>query len=461
MFRILFLFGCGILTLFPTGSSVSVSAVYRSSCVRAHNKCLSKCYPREQAYITTSSHLIPRLCPIPVKISGACQGATVSLCPSPTTIPDICQRRNVRHVPCEEKGCFAVREIMGRCTPNSQGQYNCSHSTNGKCRVLERAVDVPCTEPINTCEECRKRVLLKKCKTNIRTQKIVPCDQLGEQETVTLSTMLPKELSKTQPIEPASSSEADISVPIPSSMASPRQKPIPQQPNLSPHPLPKAEEYVSALEVPFPDKHIYSRNLRCFASFYDNRECGLVNDFCRVDSKMFDTVACTMNVCDTCGNIGDRPASNMLQRYCRMLSVDTCKKVDLEAELSQELFVLERPIQKGFCVQEIVGESLEACDEDMKEWEMCHRGCRVEKCKLCVKNNHFCARKGNLCEKSEIDHWVCEKQIMVDVPCNETTCTKEIEGKHLCGHRWVGEIGEHKLLPYCESDQCSRPRACK
>ena len=448
-------------------------------CVKRNGKCVEQCNINDNVpFVKTVSHLVPKLCQIEINIPTPCsKDSSENLCPLPTSIPDVCNYEADKIEPCEsylKPGCQDTLEVRGTCKPNSNGKFSCSHTKGEACLKGEQQIEVPCSMPVFSCDECKERSLLKKCKRYIRKKRLVPCKSLPDREFVSVVNISAPTGIQNSRKKSSYSWTSVTSGPLPSFHPNPNSiqadlhlndnanlgggERVSNETTISQKSGSLLQngkkKFVSVLEVPFPDRHVFVRNLRCLASFYDDNECSLVNDFCKIESIFFDSVSCMINGCSICQKIQDYNASEPLARYCQMLLNENCKKIDLDSELR----VTER-VKTSMCIQEYEEESFEECKEKLHDWEICNRGCLVRKCKVCLRNKRKCIKPGNLCKISELQPTLCQRNITLQVPCKKSSCERSLTWKKSCGVGWIGDVSRITVLPYCSSEKC-QPKNC-
>lgn len=153
-----------------------------------------------------------------------------------------------------------------------------------------------------------------------------------------------------------------------------------------------------SLVLPFSDDKPAVRNLRCFAGFFREQECNGVSEVCSMTTRTFDSVLCLMKVCNQCARISLFKVSRELDRYCRYLQRESCRRVGG--------FGMRRLGAKGFGLGgSVPGLVREALKEDQDS--VCVDGCK-RRVLGCGERKKVCHEEGDECSLVTKERYVCE-----------------------------------------------------
>ena len=401
-------------------------------CRKTITECGQRCRGQQGLHFENCEYnnlIMPKICKRKVKRKSLCNSGG-KICVSSALKMSICFKKIQISTFCPgfERRCRFKKVEFGPCM-NKKLERQCEKYRQTKCKYVSEEEIKPCVPSAKKCETCFEGIEMKTCSRNEVFLKEVPCSFDMKENNATFKS---------------------------------------GSTNSSP----------SLFLTNLPSKSKVQL-IKCYASFFDSRECKNVPSICDILDDSFDGNLCSSQICHLCskGKLRDRK----IIAYCKNVNKGIC---DFNSNSTKEV-IPGKPVIRiaSKCYRKRTVTKYFRCDRKIEEGMVCENGCLVKGCKritrrsispcqdnlpkicsMLAKNScirkqamkHVC-RKGKICS-FEVDKPVlCPSQLEYKYTCGGT-CHVDQEELYVCGVQRQPTYGKCKELrdPICTASSCVR-----
>lgn len=334
---------------------------------------------------------VPKFCSRKVSRDSVCPNDSHPKCRVRLNQMSICFKRLkvTNNCPGYEKNCEFKDIAYGPCI-NDGTKEKCDRYKRTPCVYEMKNVSVPCSASQKQCNECIGDVVIKTC-----TKRAVEFEEIACLSTATAN----KNSNVKNQSTDAKSTETSI---------------------------------IAALAGLNQDER--NKHVRCFASFFDEKECGGVKEVCDIMDDRFDEDVCTTHICQICksNSISD---INM-KKYCKTLDRTGCRisRQAEEVELYDAALFNTKVVKVASkCYVKKTTTKQFRCDTSLPATEVCSNGCRVKGCTKKIRDTRAVCRDNLSEECKRLDRNGCARKTRKEEVCSETKmCEFDVAKPVLC-----------------------------
>ena len=366
---------------------------------------------------------VPKMCKRMVPTKVLCPGKKAKMCSYMKKVPSICKSSKAEELDCtsqyrtKKRVCKWIKRSVEEDKKTIERCRNFARCSMWKRRACKyETKSVACSKPKTPCKECAGGFLLRNCPKQVQKRVEVPCPRVSPSPRAAPSRK-PSPPPSTPPAHKPRGASAPRTPPRPSPRPSSSTTPRPSssttpRPSSSTTPRPSSpiapRSPFATAPMPFSDKGSGISTVMCFASLFEEDKCSKASRFCRLISDDFNSVRCTIAVCQDCKRLRFMHVSKKLRAYCQQLVRSDCKLFSSTRQLTADtnngiVEIHNRVSRTRKCFRTVTTTVNTPCNEKLPAGEVCSEGCRLKaKCEKKVLQAGVC--KDNLpalCKEKE------------------------------------------------------------